>query len=119
MAEKSSAHPRIDVAVLDYVEVTDAGARLRLHVTERSGRAASVSLPVACLNNVVSAAPRALDQPATTVHKLDSWSLSQGEAGLLLTLRLSDSSEISFSLASHQLLAMASVIPTAPGRLLH
>jgi hypothetical protein len=100
---------------------------VRQRATEPVGRpaqtrdlrwAAPVSLPVACLNGVVSAAPRGLDQPAT-LHKLDGWSLSQSEAGLLLALRLPDRSEVSFSLASQQLLAMASVIPTTPGRLLH
>ena len=80
-----------------------------------SGRPASVSLPVACLNAVLSAVPRdaadLLRQPRGAAHPVDSWSLGQDKDGLALTLRLPDGAAITFALRPAQLEAMASLIP--------
>lgn len=105
--------PRIDVTALSYVEVTEDGSRLRLHVVDDRGGPALVSLPVNCLNLVVTAVPPAATGAAgdPVIHKLDSWSLEQGETGLVLTLRQPDSAAIAFSLQSWQIEAIASLLP--------
>jgi hypothetical protein len=120
-AKHSPSRPRIDVTELNYVEVTEDGRRLRLHVLDGGGGPALVSLPVHCLNLVVTAVPPAfagLVEPAgeRVIHDVDSWSLEHGEAGLVLTLRQPDSAAIAFSLQSWQIEAIASLIHVArPG----
>jgi hypothetical protein len=117
---------RIDVAELNYVEVTKEGQRLCLHVLDQGGKPATVSLPVDCLNTVVNAVPPLFQNVTDSgapqkIHQVDSWALSQDAAGLVLKLSLPDSSNIAFSLQSWQIEAIASLVflgtPPARGRL--
>jgi hypothetical protein len=107
-------HARIDAAELNWVEVTDNGQRLCLRMLDRAGRPASVSLPVACLNAVLSAVPRSasdlLSDGRGEVHTIDGWSLGQDKDGLALTLHLPDGARITFAVKPSQIEAMASLV---------
>jgi len=120
-ANHPASRPQIDVTELNYVEVIEDGSRLRLHVVDDRGGPASVSLPVSCLNLVVTAIPPAfaglVDAAGERViHDVDSWSLEERETGLVLTLRQPDSAAIAFSLQSWQIEAIASLIHVARQR---
>jgi hypothetical protein len=121
MADQNSLNGplRIDASELSHVEITQDGQRICLRVRDGSGRAASMSLPIECLNTVLTAVPRTdkdlLAGAADQVYKVDSWSLGQGEAGLVLNLHLPDGTKIAFGMTSWQLAAMASLAGTAPG----
>ncbi len=104
-------HPSIDAAGLDWVEVTDHGRRVRLHVRDDTGRPASLSLPACALNAVLSAVPAESDprSAGATVHRLDGWSLGRGPDGFVLTLHRADGSRIAFAIAGWQIAAIASL----------
>lgn len=108
-----SGHARIDAAEICRVEILDEGRTFRLHLTDRSGRPASVTLPTHCLNRVLSAIPRSagdlLSDGPRTVHTVDSWSISRGEQKLLLTLHLPDGARMTFAVEAWQIAAMASL----------
>lgn len=116
--DASSCTPRrIDAAELSWVEVTDDGRRLCLRLRDPSGRAFSVSLPLACLNSVLAAVPpfaKELLADKRQVHTLDSWSLGQDRDGLVLTLHLADGAIIAFAVKPWQIAAMASLAGVAP-----
>jgi hypothetical protein len=79
-AKHCSSRPRIDVSELNYVEVTENGSRLWLHVVDDRGGPASVSLPVSCLNLAVTAVAPVFElstRPATqlfTKSTVGRWS---------------------------------------------
>jgi len=107
-------HARIDAAELNWVEVSDDGQRICLRMVDRAGRPATVSLPVACLNTLLSAVPRSasnlLRDGHGKAHPIDSWSLGQDKNGLALTLHLPDGASITFAVMPAQIEAMASLI---------
>jgi hypothetical protein len=51
---------------------------------------------------------------ADQVYKVDSWSLGQDEAGLVLNLHLPDGTKIAFGMKPWQLTAMASLAGNTP-----
>jgi hypothetical protein len=106
-------HVQIDATELSSVEVVDDGRRLRLRLRDQDGRPAAVSLPVACLNTVLTALPRSADDLLAggqgQVHRLDGWSLGQDADGPLLTLHLPDGARITLAIKLWQIAAMASL----------
>ncbi len=108
-----SGHARIDAAHIHSVDVCDDGQRLRLRVLDQAGLPASVTLPVDCLNTLLTALPPdALDLVAGQdgpVHRLDGWTLRSGEHDLLLTLRLPNGANITFAVKSRQIEAISSL----------
>jgi hypothetical protein len=71
-----------------------------------------VSLPADSLNAVLTAALRDshdLPWPSGKVHRLDGWSLRQGEHGLLLTLSLPEGANITLAVQPWQIAAIASL----------
>jgi len=96
--ETMTGHRRIEAAELNRIEIIDGGRRLCLSVRDAAGRPASMSLPIECLNAVVTAVPRSdrdlLADAARSVHRLDSWTLRDEGAGLVLTLHLPDGARI-------------------------
>jgi hypothetical protein len=113
-----NGHLRIDASELNHVEITHGGQRICLRVRDGAGRAASVSLPIECLNTVLTAVPRTdkdlLAGAADQVYRVDSWSLGQDEAGLVLNLHLPDGTKIAFGMKPWQLVAMASLAGASP-----
>ena len=114
----SSGHVRIDAIELTRVEVIDDGRRLCLRLRDRAGCPVSVRLPVECLNAVLTAVPQSRSQWLTTgqaeTHTLDSWSLDQGEHGLILTLHRADGARVAFAVKPWQIAAMASLAGHGP-----
>jgi hypothetical protein len=116
---------RIDASELSHVEITQDGQRICLRVRDGAGQAASMSLPIDCLNAVLMAVPRTdkdlLAGAADQVYRVDSWSLGQDEAGLVLNLHLPDGTKIAFGMKPWQLTAIASLAgsaaPAGRGRL--
>jgi hypothetical protein len=104
---------QIEVSELHCIEVAQNGKTICLRVRDRDGRAASVRLPVACLNAVANAIPRPESEliNKTSPHEVDSWSLAPCLTGLILRLNLPDGARIAFSIQPWQLAAMASVAP--------
>ena len=104
---------RIDASGLDHVEITQDGQRVCRRVRDGEGRAASLSLPIDCLNTLLMAVPRTSQDlvagAADQVYRVDSWSLGQDGAGLVLTLHLPDGAKIAFGMKPWQLSAMASL----------
>ncbi len=121
MSKQSPAgpHARIDAAEVTGVELTDDRRRLRLRLVDEAGRPASVSLPVASLNEVLAAVLRGGKEPSTqapgSIHTLDSWSLRQGEHGLLLTLHVPDGGRVTFAVQPWQIAAIASLAGQGDG----
>jgi hypothetical protein len=109
---------RIDAAEVTWVEITDDRRKLCLRLRDQAGRPASVSLPVASLTAVLTAAMRAGGERRTPaegqVHTLEGWSLDQSESGLLLTLHLPDGAAITFAVQPWQIAAIASLAGQAP-----
>ncbi len=112
---------RIDASELHHIEISRDGQRICLCVRDDAGRAASMSLPIDCLNTVLTAVPRTdkdlLAGAADQVYRVDSWSLARDEAGLVLQLHLPDGSKIAFGMKSWQLTAMASLASASPAAL--
>jgi len=110
--ETMTGHRRIEAAELNRIEIIDGGRRLCLSVRDAAGRPASMSLPIECLNAVVTAVPRSdrdlLADAARSVHRLDSWTLRDEGAGLVLTLHLPDGARIAFGVKPSQIAAIAS-----------
>jgi hypothetical protein len=107
-------HARIDASELNWVEVCDDGQRLRLHLRDRQGRPASLSLPVECVNTVLAAVPRSpaqlLADAREQAYALDGWSLGRDERGLVLTLHCPDGARIAFAVHAWQIAAIASLV---------
>jgi len=105
---------RIHAAELNWVEVTDNGRRLCLRMRDPAGHAVSVSLPVECVNRVLTALPRTAGEllagGVTQIHSVESWSLSQDLDGLVLTLHLPDGAKIAFAVKPWQISAIASLV---------
>lgn len=110
MPDEPDASRRIDAALLDWVEVSADGRRLRLRLSDAAGHAASVSLPVESLNAMITALPRTPGiVPDGAVHRLDGWSLREQDEVLLLTLRRPDGVATTFAVKPWQLAAIASL----------
>ncbi len=113
---------RIHAAELNWVEITDNGRRLCLRMRDPAGHAVSVSLPVECVNKVLTAVPRTTNEllagGVEQVYAVDSWSLGQDLHGLVLTLHLPDGARIAFAVKPWQISAMASLVglDMSPGR---
>jgi hypothetical protein len=84
-----------------------------LRVRDRDGRAASVRLPVGCLNAVAHAIPHPESElmNQSSPHEVDSWSLATCSTGLILRLDLPNGAGITFRIQPWQLAAMASAAP--------
>jgi hypothetical protein len=105
-------HARIDATEVSQVDITDDGLRLSLRLRDREGQHASVSLPIGCLNTLLTAVPRSASDLVAShdaIHLLDGWSLDRTDDGLLLTLRLPDGAHITFAVKPWQIAAMASL----------
>ncbi len=104
---------RIEAAELNHVAISDNGQRLCLSVRDADGRHASMSLPIECLNAVLTAVPRSdqdlLADAGQRVHQIDSWSLRDPGAGLVLMFHLSDGAQIAFGVKPWQIAAIASL----------
>jgi hypothetical protein len=100
---------KIDVIQVTEVRLSADGARVMLVMLDDAGQRISLSLPVTCLNAVLSVSPRHAEPGA--VHKLDSWNMGVAENGqdLLLTLRTPEGLVISFTLKPWQVEGMATI----------
>jgi hypothetical protein len=100
---------KIDANQLTEARLSGDGTRVILALLDESGEKISLSLPVNCLNTVLSAAGRQAEPE--TVHKLDSWNMGVAENGqdLLLTLRTPEGMAISFTLKPWQVEGMATI----------
>jgi hypothetical protein len=105
-------HARIEAAEVQGVEFAEDGSRLLLRLLDRTGRPATVSLPLASLNTVLSAVLPTARAPAAggQVHALDSWTLRHSEYGLLLTLHVADGGRVTFAVQPWQIAAIASLV---------
>jgi hypothetical protein len=100
---------KIEANELTEVRLSADGARAILTLLDDTGCKISLSLPVNCLNAVMSVAPRYAEPGA--VHKLDSWNMGVTESGqdLLLTLHTPEGLAISFMLKPWQVEGMATI----------
>jgi hypothetical protein len=103
----------IEVSELHCIEVAQDEKTICLRVRDRDGRAASVRLPVGCLNAVANAIPRPEREliNQSSPHEVGSWSLAACPTGLILSLNLPNAAKITFSIQPWQLAAMASLAP--------
>jgi hypothetical protein len=115
---------KIDASQLAEVRLSADATRVTLTLLDDTKQKIQLSLPVDCLNAVVSAVPRRAEPEA--VHRLDSWSMGVAENGrdLLLTLRTPEGAAISFALKPWQVEAMATIATYGnaqrlPPKLLH
>src|ERR1700677_2956089 len=78
---------KVDADQLTEVRLSADGARLIMDLLDSNGQKVSLSLPINCMNAMLSALPR--HAKPGSVHKLDSWNMGVAENGqdLLLTLR--------------------------------
>jgi hypothetical protein len=67
-------HGRIDAAELDSAQLSPDGSRLILLLRDAAGRNVSLSLPVDCLNTILTATPRQVDPDGA--YSLDTWSMA-------------------------------------------
>jgi hypothetical protein len=122
MDNKLTEHLRIDATELIQAKLSPDSTRLQLTLRDQDGQSVSLSLPLACLNTILTAAPR---QAATDeVHRLDSWTMDHAEAGndIVLTLRTPEGLAISFNTKRWQIEGMATIAtygmrPTSAKRL--
>jgi hypothetical protein len=100
---------RIDATGLDGVRLSPDGSRLILLLRDATGQKVSLSLPVTCLNAVLTAMPRSAAMGA--LHSLDTWSIAPAENGrdMILTLRTPEGLAISFAIKPWQVQGMATV----------
>ena len=100
---------RIDAAELLDVRLSSDRTRLVLRLRDQTGQSISLSLPMACLNAVMTAVPQQVE--TGTVHALDTWTMGPGENGqdLVLTLRTPQGLAISFTTKPFQVEAMATI----------
>jgi hypothetical protein len=100
---------RIDATEFDGVRLSSDGSRLILLVRDATGEKVSLSLPVTCLNAVLTAMPgtAAMGQR----HSLDKWSMAPAENGrdMILTLRTPEGLAVSFTIKPWQVQGMATV----------
>jgi hypothetical protein len=100
---------KIDADQLTEVRLSADGARVILALLDDAGQKISLSLPINCLNAVLSVTPRHAEPGV--VHKLVSWNMGVAENGqdLLLTLRTPEGLAISFTLKPWQVEGMATI----------
>ena len=101
---------KIDAEQLTGVRLSADRTHVILGLLDAAGQKVSLSLPVNCLNAVLSVTPRQAE--AGAVYKLDSWNMSVAENGqdLLLTLRTPEGLAISFALKPWQVEGMATIV---------
>ena len=102
-------HGRIDAAELDSVQLSADGSRLILLMRDAAGRSVSLSLPADCLNTLLTATPRQLEQDAA--YSLDTWSMAPADNGrdMILTLCTPQGLAVSFIVKPWQVEGMATV----------
>jgi hypothetical protein len=100
---------KIDAAQLAEIRLSADATRVIMTLLDAAGQKVSLSLPVNCLNAVVSVVPRQV--APDVVHRLDSWSMGVAENGqdLLLTLRTPEGVAMSFMLKPWQVEGMATI----------
>ncbi len=100
---------RIDATDLDGVRLSPDGSRLILLLRDAAGRKVAVSVPVTCLNTVLTAMPRSAAMGVR--HSLDAWSMIPAENGrdMILTLRTPDGLAVSFTIKPWQIQGMATM----------
>jgi hypothetical protein len=100
---------RIDATELDGVRLSSDGSRLILLLRDTAGQKVSLSLPVTCLNTVLTAMPRSAAMGAR--HSLDAWTMAPAENGrdMILTLRTPEGLAVSFTIKPWQVQGMATV----------
>jgi hypothetical protein len=104
-----SDRSRID-AEFDGVRLSPDGSRLVLLLRDPAGAKVSLSLPLTCLNAVLTAAPQPAE-PAGTVHSVASWNMTPAENGhdMVLTFCTPEGIVSSFTIKSWQAEGMATV----------
>ena len=122
MDNKLTERVRIDATELIQAKLSPDSKRLQLTLRDQDGQSVSLSLPLACLNTVLTAMPR--QAPAETVHRVDSWTMDQAPAGndIVLTLRTPEGLAISFNTKRWQIEGMVTIAtfgmrPTSTKRL--
>jgi hypothetical protein len=105
----SDRNSRIDATELDGVRLSSDGSRLILLLRDARGEKVSLSLPVNCLNAVLTATPRCA--PMGERHSLDTWSMEPAENGrdMILTLRTPEGLAVSFAIKPWQVQGMATI----------
>jgi hypothetical protein len=100
---------RIDATELDSARLSSDGSRLILLLRDATGRKVSLSLPVTCLNAVLTAMPQSM--PMGQRHSLDTWSMGPAENGrdMILTLRTPEGLAVSFAIKRWQVQGMATI----------
>jgi hypothetical protein len=109
---------KIEATGLVDVRRSTDGALLHIRLLDAAGRTISLSLPVGCLNAVLTAMPQRVESDA--VHPLDTWTMVAAENGqdLVLTLHAPDGCTVSFATKPYQVQGMATIatygIPDRP-----
>jgi hypothetical protein len=100
---------KIDADQLTEARLSEDAARVHLTLLDQDGQRISLSLPVDCLNTIITALPGRADPG--TIHKLDTWNMGTAGNGqdLLLTLRTPQGLAISFTLKPWQVEGMATI----------
>lgn len=115
----------IEAEALTTFDVVPDGTRVRLHMQDVGGEAATLSLPFETLAQLMMTMPemarrafraRYGDDRLRIVYPIGGWKIERcGEPGrLILTLRTSDGFEISFSLDSADCAALTEGLSDAP-----
>jgi hypothetical protein len=104
-----SDRSRID-AELDGVRLSPDGSRLVLLLRDAAGQKVSLSLPLSCVNAVLSAAPQPAE-PLGAVHSVASWNmtLAENRQDMILTFCTPEGLVTSFTIKSWQAQGMATV----------
>jgi hypothetical protein len=100
---------RIDATEVDGVRLSSDGSRLILLLRDAAGQKVSLSMPVRCLNTVLTAMPRSAAMGEQ--HSLDTWSMAPAENGrdMILTLRTPEGLAVSFAIKPWQIQGMATI----------
>jgi hypothetical protein len=100
---------RID-AELDGVRLSPDGSRLILLLRDTAGQKVSLSLPLSCVNAVLTAAPQPAE-PAGAAHSVASWNMTPAEnrEDMILTFCTPEGVVTSFTIKSWQAQGMATV----------
>ncbi len=104
-----SDRSRID-AEFDGVRLSPDGSRLVLLLRDPAGAKVSLSLPLTCLNAVLTAAPQPAE-PLGAVHSVASWNMTPAEnrQDMILTFCTPEGLVTSFTIKSWQAQGMATV----------
>ena len=100
---------KIEATGLVDVRRSPDGALLHIRLLDAAGQTISLSLPMGCLNAVLTAVPQRVESDA--VHPLDTWTMVAAENGqdLVLTLHTPDGCTVSFATKPHQVQGMATI----------